>query len=313
MTSIDSLQTALKLHTIVIVALLIITLIVIGNCYNVFAETTIITANDAETSIQIMNEDSMNVILFQNENGISTHYESKMKQYKNGFSMKNLESGILVFGHKISMSQYKLVIITSEKVYRLIGFVDVLEEIQIDTIKEKPEIVTEKIEPKSSIGSDVSKWNVPTHNPRDATKTMLLTIKGDTIQSLNLGDDYEKTFRVLDSRTNQKLVGIDVALEIVRDDFIYKSVNVKTSTGGMAHFEIKDLDYPLFYPKFCYDVTITATFGNVTATWKDDFEMIQSGVWNPNFNWIGEQRWNYLPKSFEFEPRQLINADEHCN
>jgi hypothetical protein len=293
-------------------ALLIAILIVIGNQHKIFGETTTwISAYDESNSILIANQDDLNIILFQNENGLSEHYDSTIKKYKSGgFSMKSPESGILVYGHKISMSEYKLVIITSEKVYRLIGFVDVLEEIQTQTTIIEESII---IEPKSSIGADVSKWIIPTHNSKNQEPSMLLTIKGEKIDSLQLGDSYEKTFRVYDARSNSNLENADVSLEISRDEFIYKTGNEKSSLAGMVDFEIKDLSYPLFYPNFCYDVKITATFGNETTTWNDEFMMYHSGVWNPSFDWLSESRWNYLPSDFADEPRESTYADEHCN
>lgn len=287
--SFENLETAFKLHTILMITILIVSLLIMGNCYSVFAETTATHG-------------------FYGLENIFKDPDSIVKLYKSGgFSLKNYDMGLAIYAHPVeNTDMYKFLVMESNgKVSRFL--------IGMETISNESIIVEKTIEPKSSIGRDLSKWNVPTHNPRDEAKSMLITIKGDTIQSLNLGDDYEKTFRISASRTNAKLVGVDVVLEIIRDDFIYKSVSVKTLTGGIASFEIKDLDYPLFYPKFCYDIIITATIGNATATWRDDFTMIHSGVWNPNFNWIGEQRWNYLPKSFEFEPRQLINADEKCN
>lgn len=320
MNSFDSIKQQLQLHTIVITTLLIVSLIVIGNCYNVFAETTTISATDGTTAILIAKDGSSNFIKFQNENGLSVHFDSKLKQYNSGgFSMKNYESGILVFGHKINMSQYKLVIITSENVYRLIGFIDVIRDIEPQKEILKPEIVESeknisgKINPESSIDSNVSKWNVPTTNPRSQEPTPLLTISGDRIESMTLSSEYDRSFKIWDARNNSKIENAIVKLEISRDNKIFKSLEEISSSGGMVRFETSGLTYPLFYPNFCYDVKVTATHGNLTATWTDDFKIIYSGIWNPNTDWMSDSRYNHLGEDFREEPRKTTRADENCN
>lgn len=274
------------------------------------AETIMISATDGTTSILIAFDGSANFIKFQNDAGLSVHFDSKLKQYKSGgFSMKNYESGILVFGHKINMSQYKLAIITSEKVYRLIGFINVLQDIET----KKPEIVPEIIEPKSSIGADISKWNVPTTITRSEKLTPLMAIEGDRIQTMFLSSEYDRSFKIWEVRNNKPIENAIVKLEISRDNQIFKSFEKISGLGGMVRFETSGLTYPLFYPNFCYDVKVTATYGNLTSSWTDDFKIIYSGVWNPNTSWMSDSRYNYLGEDFREEPRKIMNADEHCN
>ena len=168
------------------------------------------------------------------------------------------------------------------------------------------------VEPKSSIGADITKWNIPNTLSRDGESSFLMALKASkTYQTLQLGDKFEFNGYVYSVRDSTSIKDADVFLEISRDNYILKSVETKSGAGGTIRVEIDDMIYPLFYPNFCYDVKITANYGNYTTVWTDDFVMVHSGVWNPNMDWI--ERWNYLPQSFRDEPRVSIKADERCN
>jgi len=298
----DGIEKALKVHTVIMLTILIVSLLVIGNCYNAFADST--QQQKLSHGFYGLEE------IFNDPN-------SKVKLYKSGgFSIKNPDLGIAIFAHPISKGEmYKFTVIESiGKVSRFLIETEILSDdsATVEELIEKP--IQKRIEPKSSIGSDLSKWDIPTQNPRSQPNSILLSLKSyANNDSINLGETFEHTFRLYDARNNQNIQNVDVSLEISRDDFIYKSVNEKTSNGGMVHFKILDLDYPLFYPKFCYDVKVTASYGNVTALWTDDFIINFNGAWNPNFDWMGEKRWSYLPNSFNDEPRKSIQADENCN
>lgn len=318
-TAKDDNKNPLLLHTSIILMLIVLVTITIS-CSDVFGETTVISATDGATSILIANEGGLNFIKFQDDNGLSVHFDSKLKHYKSGgFSMKNFESGIVVFGHKISMSQYKLVIITSENVSRLIGFIDVIRDIESQKEITKPEIVESgkniagKLNPEKEIDSNVSKWDVPIPKSRTEKPSSLLTVSSDPMQTIKLSSELDKVFKIWNARNSDKIEGAIVKMEISRDGIILKSLEKISGIGGMVRFETSGLTYPVFYPNFCYDVKVTATFENQSFTWTDDFKITYSGVWNPNTNWMGDSRYNHLGEEFREEPRKTTRADENCN
>jgi len=249
------------------------------------------------------------IILYDDIGGSSKHYDSTVKEYSSGgFKMKNLESGILVFARPIEYDQYKLVVITTDKVYRLIGVFQEVSEL---------DQITEIIEPVSSVGADIAKYDVSNSTSRDdGTDAFLMTFKPLTfLDRMNLNDKFELMGYVYDVRTAERL-DADLTLEISRDDYILKTVKQTTETFGTVNIEIDDMIYPLYYPTFCYDVKLTMEYGNYTTVWTDDFVMnhvVGTIVWEPNMGWVIDARWNYLPQSFRDEPRQSIIEDERCN
>lgn len=262
-----------------------------------------------EGSIFIADDGISNVIILEEDGIISKHYDSIVKVYSSGtFRMSNIESGILVFVHPISNEQYKLVVLTADTVYRFIG---VLQEIsELDP-------TVELVESTSSVGADITKYDVPDTLSRDSGKdTFLLTFHELTfLDRMNLNDKLDLHGYVYNVRDAERL-DADLTLEISRDDYILKTVKQTTGTFGTVNIEIDDMIYPLFYPTFCYDVKLTMEYGNYTAVWTDDFVMEYPsgiGIWEPNMDWVIDARWNYLPQSFRDEPRISINDDEHCN
>jgi len=151
---------------------------------------------------------------------------------------------------------------------------------------------------------------------RDDDKTdPILTITGFERNNRNLNDKLDEIYRVYEVRQAENIVGAEVTLEISRDGFVQKKVTEVTGQGGLVRFEIDDMVYPLFYPNHCYNFEIVATYGNLTATWDDDFIMkYPTGVrvWEATFDWISEVRWNHLPQSYRDEPRQTIWEDTNC-
>jgi len=284
--------------------------------------TRTISGYDETREIFIADDDTNNIIILQSDTGISKHFDSVVRHYNSGgFSMRNLESGILVFAHPISDEQYKLLVLTSDTVYRFIGISYILPELSEEPIEIEESIdesIAETIisgtEPISSVGADITKWDVPDSLSRDSDQSFLMALKSSqSFNSLYLNDKFEFDGYVYSVRNNTALVGADVTLEISRDDLILRSVNLKSELGGTIHVEIDDMIYPLFYPNFCYDVKVTTEYEGYTHVWTDDFVMVHSGAWNPNMDWVIDARWNYLPQSFRDEPRQSIFADERCN
>lgn len=314
-----------KLQTTSLVAIAAI-LLIVSTVNTADASVTesnlIIDGSNNNHKIFIAFDGDTNFVILQNNIGMMLEaWDSKVKTYKSGgFSMKNPESGITVFAHPIFDDKYKLVVLTPNAVYRFIGVSENPNDFdgKSTPVKEiessNDTIVTERIEPKSSIGSDITKWDIPVISRDDGKDTFLMTFKPtQTLDSLNLGDKFEIDGFVYSVRNSTKIVDVDVTLEISRDDIILRSVETKSGTGGTIGVEISEMIYPLFYPNFCYDVKITMNHGEYTAVWTDDFVMLHNGAWDPDMSWIAEDRWNYLPQSFRDEPRVSMNADEHCN
>ena len=78
-----------------------------------------------------------NIIMWETIDGYSEHFDSKLKTYKSGgFSLKNPESGFAVWGSpRDNMTQYKLVILTSEGIERMMA--SVIEFTPVEEIKKE--------------------------------------------------------------------------------------------------------------------------------------------------------------------------------
>lgn len=284
--------------------------------------TLTISGSDTESEIFIANNGINNIIILQSDTGVSEHFDSEVKTYRSGgFSMKNPESGILIFGHLNKDAQYKLLVLTSDEVYRFIGIPGELPELVEKSIDEQPSVVPEsnntRIEPQSSVGADVTKYDIPTTGRDGGTQSFLMSFKPSTIHdSMNLNDEYELRGYVYNVRTAERITDADLTLEISRDGYVLDTLKQPIERFGIVDIEIDDMIYPIYYPEFCYDVKLTIEFGNNTEVWEDDFVMKYPSfprIWEPNMDWVIDARWNYLPQSFRDEPRQSIIEDERCN
>ena len=264
-------------------------------------------------SIVILIDGIDNAITLNYEGVTSYHYDGKLKTYNSGgFIIKNLDSGIVVFGHPIGNEQYRLVLLTDGNIHRLIGVSS--EFTQIDTNPSYEE-------PVSSVGSDITKYDIPTETGRaaDLVDPMILTITGQVIPEMfRLGDDFEWTGKVYNARegTSAVMTDIPVTLEMSRDNFVIRSYTQDTSSGGQVRFLIDEIDYPEFYPEFCYEMKIITTYNGTETVVKDDFVMqytFGTKIWEPNTSWMGLNEWNHLPTDYKKEPRPRVSADEKCN
>jgi len=309
---VKEIKAKLSTTSLIITAVILLTMSIVQI---VEAEPTrTINGYDANREIFIANDGINNIIILQSDTGVSEHFDSKVKTYNSGgFSMKNHKSGIIVFGHPISNSQYKLLVLTSDKVYRFIGVSGIIEELNEEPISSEEEIESDIIEPSSSVGADITKYDIPTPS-RGGEQSFLMTFKPLTfLDSMNLNDEFELKGYVYNVRTAER-IDADLTLEISRDNYILKSVKKSIPSFGTVDIEIDDMIYPLFYPTFCYEVKLTMEYGNYTSVWTDDFVMYYprgTAIWEPDLNWI--DRWDYLPQSFRDEPRQSIIEDDRCN
>jgi len=123
----------------------------INSIYGVFDEGSIFIADNGTNNV---------IILYDNVGNSTKHYDSTVKEYNSGsFVMRNIQSGILVFAHPIQYDQYKLVIVTTDKVYRLIGVLQIISELE--------PVESVEVQPTSSVGADITKWDIPTEGKSD--------------------------------------------------------------------------------------------------------------------------------------------------
>ena len=286
--------------------------------FPVYAEIPIITGHDEINSIMIAIDDAENIVILQSNEGISEHYESQIKMYNSGgFSLRNIESGILVFAHPINEKQYKIVVLTSNQVFRFTGITEILSDVVAKSKQlESDTEPTEQKELNNAVGSDIAKYDIPIISRDDDRKDFSLAIKADRISSIRLGDSYDLSGYVYNVKNQEKLDDAQIHVEISRDDYVLRDTKYTTDVGGSFRILLEDISYPLFYPEFCYDVKITTTYQNHTNVWTDDFLILYPlgiNVWEPDMSWLDLTRWNYLPSEFRVEPRTSIYEDSKCN
>lgn len=308
-------QIKAKLQTTSLVAITVL-LLIVSTVNTADAEPTqIIQGSIDGTFISIMHDGITNIIILEKDGVTSEHYDGVMKTYNSGgFVIKNIESGIVLFAHSIGNEQYRLVVITNDIVYRLIGVSEIISESDAIVAPSSSSLYDE---PVSSVGADITKYDIPIINRDDGKDTFLMAFKStQTLNTIKLNDVFDFSGTVLSVRNNTGLSNVDITLEISRDNYILKSVNTKSGVGGSVRVELDELTYPIFYPEFCYDITVIMKTGNYTHIWTDDFVMeyaVGTVTWEPNMDWTSESRWNYLPQVFNDEPRVSITADENCN
>lgn len=281
--------------------------------------TRTISGFDANREIFIADDGINNIIILQSDTGISKHYDSKVRHYNSGgFSMKSPESGILVFGHPINDDQYKLLVLTSDKVYRFIGISGIIEELNEEPIpSEEGEIESGIIEPTSSIGADITKYDIPIISRDDGQNTEILAfVTTEPFREAFLNEDFEFTGYLKDVKTAKKISDAEVTIEISRDEYVIRTQYYSTTSSGYVDAEFRALEYPEFYPRLCYNITMTMISGNNTYVWKEDFVMdypTNARVWEPDMEWLQDKDWDYLPRDFRNDPRESLPADGWCN
>jgi len=254
--------------------------------------------------------------------------DSEIKLYKSGgFSLKNYQFGIAIYAHPVTNTEMlKFTVLENGKVSRFLALMEEESTLSItngsssissSSSTSKEIIPQETIEPKSSIGADITKWDIPVISRDNVEDTFLMAIKSTgTLDTIRLGDKFDFNGVVYSVRNNTTIEGANVTLEITRDDYTLKSVEMVSGVGGTIRVEIDDITYPVFYPEFCYDVKVTANHGNYTSVYTDDFVVeyaMGTVTWEPDMSWLNDVVWNDLPSSFRNEPRQSLTADSHCN
>jgi len=161
--------------------------------------------------------------------------------------------------------------------------------------------------------------NQKTTTIRDSDKAspMILSFKNNgIIDSVSSEDDFKISGYVYNARNNTKLVGADVTIQIIRDDYVIRELSQKTKSAGTVSFNFRNIDYPEFHPTLCYDVDVTVNYQGNEIVLSDDFLMknkLGGSVWTHDMEWLDIQKWYYLPDSFRTDIRETIRADKTCN
>ena len=213
--------------------------------------------------------------LFKDSNSIVKLYKS------GGFSLKNYELGIAVFGHPVDKSEmFKFTVMVDGKVSRFIIGMEPITPDKVVSESSTP-VNSTRIEPKSSIGADITKWDIPAKNPRTLERESGIVAYLPRIDQIMVNDEYAPNIKV-ENQDYQK-TRADVTLKITRDGYTIKSIS-DTIENGRWNPVINILD-DYFTPQFCYTVTLTATSGNYTNTVEDDFIVISTAkYWSSDTN-----------------------------
>lgn len=229
-----------------------------------------------------------------------------------------------MFAFPLIHDNFKILIKNDGNLIRLIGIVSYLEHIPQNEDKIINEIIkiqrliaiNNQNNTSGTLSLDSKNYTRELVRQSDIIHDMIIGFKGEIKKSIYLGDNFFIDGSIYNVRKNMALSNILVNVEILRNDFVIKEQSLKTMKGGSIHFEFKNLDYPLFYPKLCYDVKIKMSFENKTSVWSDDFVVkypINNKTWEPNFSLLNDDRFDYLPSDFRQEPRQSYYKDEKCN
>ena len=249
------------------------------------AELLSIEGTNSEAGIILYLEDEIYpVVQWTTHEGDSTHFDLKLKEYKTGaFTLR--DKYMRVSFHPLGDSQYKIFVLTHDGVYRMIGNSFELNPIQEIQVPQN----TTRIEPKSSVGADITKHDIPTTG-RDQIRESKIILYLDRVDQIMINDEYTPTIKV-ENQDYQK-ISADVTLEISRDGYIIRSISDNIQNGvWMPVINILD-DY--YTPGFCYGITVTATSGNHTDIVQEDFTVYSTAkYWDKKSN--------------------PIDSDSHCN
>jgi len=291
----------MKIQTISV--MVAISVLIFINVQYAQAEVVSISGYNSEMVVFVYLDGESNAIKIITENNEHTFFDSYLKLYSSGsFSLKNPQEGIGLWAHLLEDGKYRITILTSDGVQRITA----------NEFEDTPKPV--RIEPKSSVGADITKHDIPVPSRDDGKTDFLMVIKSDMLTDVYLDKDFEFNVSVSNGRNGKPLVNTDVTIEIVRDDFTLKKSSTTTKKGGRALFDLGYLTYPLFYPNFCYDIVVTAKNGNHTQIWTDDFKIVYlNSYWHPDTSWIGQSAYSHYPEEYKTEPRSEIRSDSKCN
>ena len=257
-----------------------------------YAEETIINAKNADKSILIAFDGDLSYILYETPQGISQHYDGKLKVYNSGgFSLKSYETGIAVWGH-FNGASYDLFVLTTEGVDRFTGHISVKKIVVVEKepIDESNDILKGYWENRAKDST----------RPAEVEKKFVLDLDYMEHNSIFVGDEYTPTIKTSDRGDHIGVPSVEVIIEISRNGDLLQQLTGTTDRFGKWNPAYKIL-YPPFIPSFCYQVEITANYLNHTATETDDFLVITNAKY-----------WKSNTGEYTVEPRN-IPQDYNCN
>jgi len=316
----------------------------LGSIHNTEAKLLTLGGTNDEVELLVTFDGEYNYIRVDTKDSHSEFIDSDVKNYNSGgFRMRG--SGALLFAQPTSDDQYKVILLIKDngeiQIQRLNNVTAIFEK-NISVEKKENTVNpydlwgrmaavsehnpstdtnTTTIHPQSYVGADISKYDVPTNLKRDNDRSksflMAVTSLNSKLDKIHLGAEFEYIGKVWTVRNSTGIENATITLEISRDGYVLKTVETKSILGGMFRIQIQDnLIYPLFYPRLCYDVEVTAQHGNYSSVITEDFEIeysIGTRVWEPNMDWIDEPKWDYLPHNFSEVPREIVRGDDNCN
>ncbi len=250
-----------------IFTLLVLVTILFASVQYAEAEPLTITANNGKMDLSIIIDGDSNTVKIQTEKSLFQHWDSYVKYFKSG-AFKVSSKYMLLFVSPISDGQYKIAYITSDGIQRFTG--NKVIEIKYG-------------EPKSSVGADITKYDIPNVGRPElsgANKPIHPMIKTDEVSYVYINEEYTPNISIVnywDAYTGIK--DAKVNLKITRDGITIQEINGVTGLGGLWNPSV-NVSFPTYYPTFCYDVTITTQYGNNTSTAQDDFIVTNTGYWN---------------------------------
>jgi len=192
--------------------------------------------------------------------------DSTVKLYKSGgFSIRNYELGVAIFAHPISKTEsWKFTVMYDGNVSRFL-----IENREIQDEEEVEEVTTEhRAEPRSSIGADINRFDVPTDNLRSEERESQIYIKMHKIDLVQLEKEFVPSLQVL----NERHEGTEAKIQIQISRGYTTILDVGFITDNMGRLNPQFImSNGLFESGHCYDMKIIAISGNLTHTLTDDF------------------------------------------
>jgi len=226
-------------------------------------------------SVQYVQAQEEEVHTFYGLDDIFKDPDTVVKLYKSGgFSLKNYEMGMAIFAHPISQTEmFKVTVLYDGKVSRFLMESEALTESepQIEIVTESGAIIieseiTERIEPKSSLGADITKYDIPTQGRNDGLNPRI-TVSFLDPNSIFINDEYTPAITI--KNEYGKAVTADMEMIITRNSKIIHETSEEAVNGYWS--PVVDILYPEFIPGFCYEIEITAVSGNLTSSQTEDF------------------------------------------
>ena len=251
-------------------------------------ETLMIVGSNSEMDLFVAIDGTFDIIRVETDSSYYEITDTEIKNYKSGAFRMSGDTGLL-FAHPVGNMKYDIVFLTADGVQRLTAFQVILKDAQY--IQKNGAIPSQTIEPKSSIGADITRHDIPTDTSRDHVREPKIIVTIDNITHIFINNEYAPNITVINQDFQR--ISADVNIKIERDDQILKEISSTLPTHGSWSPVINIQDYR-YNPGFCYNVIVTATLGNLTSTVTDDFIVVTiAKYWDNNDS--------------------TIDSDSHCN